>query len=445
VLPEDRADVLYHQYDGGGVKIDGPSLLMRKKFAEKYSVSANYYVDLVSSASIDVVTTASPYKEERQQLGLGFDMLNGKTQYSVGFTNSDENDYTANQASFDISQDMFGDLTTVSFGFSRGWDEVRRRDDDEFSESVDRRTWRLGLSQIVTPTLLLGLSYELVSDEGYLNNPYRSVRYLDPDSPVGYAVPERDLPAHAREQRGIDQRALLPAVSRRRVWRVPLLHRHVGHRLDDREDRLHAPVAREMDLRGWLSLLRPAAADFYSDLFPRADAQNFLARDKELSTFTSHMITVGATYELPPLGWHFVQKSTVNLYYDQILYDYQDFRDVREGGTPGHRARLQLRRGRDPAVLQRLVLSDDPAADRRDLSAGDRSAFSLQDRSHEFRGGGGLAQHGHEITIQIRHRLDLQLGEMTRHRCTHRPDIVDVVSARATPRDVRIRSGSAAA
>ena len=63
--------------------------------------------------------------------------------------------------------------------------------------------------------------------------------------------------------------------------------------------------------------------------------QNFLARDKELSTFTSHMITVGATYELPPLGWHFVQKSTVNLYYDQILYDYQDFRDVREGGTPG--------------------------------------------------------------------------------------------------------------
>ena len=24
VLPEDRADVLYHLYDGGGVEIDGP-------------------------------------------------------------------------------------------------------------------------------------------------------------------------------------------------------------------------------------------------------------------------------------------------------------------------------------------------------------------------------------------------------------------------------------
>jgi len=42
-----------------------------------------------------------------------------------------------------------------------------------------------------------------------------------------------------------------------------------------------------------------AAADFYSDLFPRADFQNFLARDKELSTFTSHMLSLGATYELP--------------------------------------------------------------------------------------------------------------------------------------------------
>src|SRR4249920_1760531 len=80
VLPDDRADVMYHRYDGGGVTIDGPSLLLRKKFAEKYSVSANYYVDMVSSASIDVMTTASPYKEERTQGSFGFDMLQGKTQ-----------------------------------------------------------------------------------------------------------------------------------------------------------------------------------------------------------------------------------------------------------------------------------------------------------------------------------------------------------------------------
>ncbi|MEQ1581261.1 MAG: hypothetical protein ABL964_11760, partial [Steroidobacteraceae bacterium] len=112
VLPEDRADLLYHRYEGGGVKIDGPSLLVRKKFAEKYSVSANYYVDMVSSASIDVLTTASPYKEERKQESLGVTYLRGKSTYSLDYSNSKENDYTANTASFGISQDMFGDLTT---------------------------------------------------------------------------------------------------------------------------------------------------------------------------------------------------------------------------------------------------------------------------------------------------------------------------------------------
>ena len=33
VLPEDRADVMFHSYDGGGVTIDGPSVLVRKDIA----------------------------------------------------------------------------------------------------------------------------------------------------------------------------------------------------------------------------------------------------------------------------------------------------------------------------------------------------------------------------------------------------------------------------
>ena len=58
VLPEDRADAMYHYYDGGGVQIDGPSLLMRKQVGKSFSFFGNYYVDSISSASIDVVTTA---------------------------------------------------------------------------------------------------------------------------------------------------------------------------------------------------------------------------------------------------------------------------------------------------------------------------------------------------------------------------------------------------
>jgi hypothetical protein len=72
-LPEDRADALYHLYDGGGVKASGPALLVRKSMADRVSLSASYYVDMVSNASIDVVTTASPFDERRTEFGLGLE------------------------------------------------------------------------------------------------------------------------------------------------------------------------------------------------------------------------------------------------------------------------------------------------------------------------------------------------------------------------------------
>ena len=335
VLPEDRADVLYHRYDGGGVTIDGPSVLLRKKFAEKYSVSANYYMDMVSSASIDVMTTASPYTEERTQGSLAFDLLQGKTQYSVSYTLSDESDYTANTASFDLSQDIFGDLVTVSFGFSQGWDEVRKNGDNTFEETVDRRNYRFGLQLIVTPRLMTGLNYEAITDEGFLNNPYRSVRYLDETSARGFSF-QPELYPHTRTSNAvaINARYFLPHRASVHgeyryftdTWGIDANTASIGY--------TH-PWGKRWIFEAGYRWYDQSAADFYSDLFPRADAQNFLARDKEFSTFTSHMFSLGATYELASLGWDRLRRSTVNLFYDRINYQYDDFRDITAGGAPG--------------------------------------------------------------------------------------------------------------
>ncbi len=126
VLPEDRFDVLYHRYQGGGVTVDGPSILVRKKIGDSFSVAANYYVDMISSASIDVLSTASPYTGEPQAVQPRGLVPTGKSTYSAGVINSDEADYKAKTGYFNISQDMFGDLTTVSFGFTRGKNDVMR-------------------------------------------------------------------------------------------------------------------------------------------------------------------------------------------------------------------------------------------------------------------------------------------------------------------------------
>ena len=105
VLPEDRSDIMYHGYDGGGLQVDGPSVLVRKGVKDRVSVWANYYVDMISSASIDVVSTASEYTEEREEKSLGFDYLHGKTFMGLSYTNSEESDYSAHSVRFGISQE----------------------------------------------------------------------------------------------------------------------------------------------------------------------------------------------------------------------------------------------------------------------------------------------------------------------------------------------------
>ena len=334
VLEDDRADLMYHLYDGGGVRIDGPALLVRKKFEEKYAVSASYYVDMVSSASIDVVTTASPYTEERTQYGLGAEYLRGKSTYRLGFSNSTENDYEADTASIAISQDMFGDLTSLQLSFARGWDKVFRRGDSAFSDRLDRRVYGVDLTQVATKSLLLGLSWETITEEGFLNNPYRSVRYLDADAAAGFAFePERYPRTRTGNALAARGRHFLP-------WRaaVQLEYRWYtdswGIRAHTAQLGYTHPVGPRLVLDAHYRWYTQDAADFYADLFPRSNFQNFLARDKELSTMSSQTIGVSASYEFSLPGADVFKKTTLNLKYDYILFDYDDFRDLRVTGVP---------------------------------------------------------------------------------------------------------------
>jgi len=158
VLPEERLDLLYHRYDGGGVTVDGPSVLVRKNVGDSVSVGLNYYVDNVTSASIDVKVSASEYTEKRDEYSISVDYLRQKTTMSVSYTNSDESDYTAETWSMGISQDMFGDLTTVSMSFAYGDNTVEQNGNPNFKEDTEVRSYRVGLSQIFTKNLIMAFA-----------------------------------------------------------------------------------------------------------------------------------------------------------------------------------------------------------------------------------------------------------------------------------------------
>jgi len=327
VLPEERADVLYHRYDGGGAKIDGPSLLVRKNLGDSVSVGLNHYVDNVTSASIDVLVSASPYTEKRDENSINLDYLRQKTTMSLGYTRSQESDYDATTLNLGISQDMLGDLTTVSMSFALGDNVVQQNGNDAFEEDAQVRSYRVGVSQIVTKDLVMALTFETITDEGYLNNPYRSVRYVDAGSANGYSFQQEVYPRTRTSQaialRGnyyLPQRAAIHAGVRvfKDTWDIDATTFEVGYTL---------PYGEAWIFEASYRLHDQSDAEFYSDLFPFQDAQNYLARDKELSSFTSTTFGLGASYEFGR-GWSAIDRGSLNLQLDWIQFDYDNFRDL---------------------------------------------------------------------------------------------------------------------
>ncbi|MCX2783618.1 DUF3570 domain-containing protein [Microbulbifer thermotolerans] len=335
VLPEERADIMYHSYSGGGVTIDGPSLLVRKNVGNSLSLSANYYVDMISGASIDVQATASRYTEQRDEYSLGADYLVDKTTLSVGYTNSSENDYEANTFSFGVSQAFFGDLSTLDLRVSYGSDDVYRNGDDNFAAEAEHRRYALSWNQILTQKLIAELSVETVSDEGFLNNPYRSVRYLDPTSGSGFSYQPELYPstrnsdaAAIRFKYYLPYRAAIKGEYRRYAdsWGIVAdnIEFRYTHPLEEKDQWI---------LEGKARVYKQTGADFYSDLFPYLNATNFRARDKELSDYSNASIGIGVSYVLPDRWSLFNRKNTLSLYWDYIYFDYENFRDVTVHGS----------------------------------------------------------------------------------------------------------------
>ena len=330
-LPDDRADILYHLYDGGGVEIDGPSVLVRKKAGKNLSVVGSYYVDMVSSASIDVVTTASPYTEERKQWSLGADYLRGDTTLRVGYTNSKESDYDANTYNFSVSQDMFGSLTTLTLSYALGNDTVGKSGDPAFEKNLDKQSYGVGLTQIFTKNLIATLNFETMTDEGYLNNPYRSVRYLNASDSMGrgYSFEEELYPnTRTSNALGIRARYFLPYRAA-----IESEYRYFTDTWDIESHTASLTYVqpwRDFTFEGKVRYHDQTGAHFYRDLFARSEATNFRGRDKELSPLTSYTYRLKASYAFLNDGesWGFIKKGTVTASVDMLHIDYHDFSDL---------------------------------------------------------------------------------------------------------------------
>jgi hypothetical protein len=346
VLPDDRADIFYSKYSGGGMDITGESVLVRKKFTENFAVEANYFVDKVSGASIDVLSQASQIKDERKQKTGTIEYVHDKTTYTATYINSVERDYRSNTSSFSLKQDMFGDLTTLALAFSNTTDTVGENDGGCGCYNGSRppeiiwlghagsRSYDVDLSQILTKNLIAGVNFNVITDQGYLANPYRSVRFLDtgPGAGNGYSLGSQVYPdtrtstaIQVEAKYFLPYRAAVTGSYRyfRDTWSI------VGNTYEI--DYTH-PISNIWILEGRFRYYKQTHANFYSDLFAYADEYRFEARDQDLAAQDNYTVGAKATYAFLPNGWRMFKRATVTADLSRITFHYLDFRNIKYYG-----------------------------------------------------------------------------------------------------------------
>jgi predicted porin len=190
------------------------------------------------------------------------------------------------------------------------------------------------LSQILSKNSLLNVNWETVTEEGYLNNPYRSYRIKD-TSLLGYSY-ELENQKYPRTRTSnalafrlkyfLPYRAALSSEYRyfHDTWGISASNIEIGYTHPLKENWI-------FDVR--YRYYTQNAALFYSDLF--TEEKTYMGRDKELSSYRDQTIGLGVSYEFKPEQWSFIDRGSLNLSLDYIRFDYNDFRDVTAGGPAG--------------------------------------------------------------------------------------------------------------
>jgi len=321
VLPEEKSEVGYHYFDGGGVEVDGVTLLVRKNIANKFSLYSAYHHDSISGASPDVLAGASAYTEDRDEFTVGAQYLYDNSVLDLSYTNSEEDDYQSDTVNFDISHEMFGALTKVNIGASLGSDTVERNDLASFSEDADRYLFRAGVSQVITKTLVLGFDYEATVEEGFLNNPYRFVFVNGVSLGSGSEEYPDTRTGQAFALKGIkywQHRASSSIAYRfyRDTWDVR------AHTLDLNYSQY---IGNQWVADIYGRYYTQDEAFFYSDNF--VTPLRFMARDKELSSFDSYSIGGRIKYDLFK-NTKYLRSGSLNLAVEYLQFDYDNYSGI---------------------------------------------------------------------------------------------------------------------
>ncbi len=200
-----------------------------------WSFGGRYLVDVVSAASVDIVSTASRRWEEVRHVG-SVDTAYKPHELGVSASGnvSIEPDYQSFTGGGTLSQDLLDKNLTLLLGYSHGHDIAGRTGTSfsVFSRKLNIDSFKGGATILVNPATVLSFVGDFVHESGDSSKPYRYVPLFAPgtDVPLG-ASP--DLVTQRLTSRALEQ---LPTQRDRFATTARLAHRFLTStvRLDER-------------------------------------------------------------------------------------------------------------------------------------------------------------------------------------------------------------------
>lgn len=154
-----------------------------------WNVGGNFLVDVISAASPDIVSEASPpYTEQRYAGGL-----NGGYKYKIYSAQaqgnySQEPDYISRGGGIALQADLNDKLITPRIGGNFNHDSIGRGPNN-FISTLDTTEIEAGVTLVLSPTSLLLISGTAQFERGDQSKPYRYVPMFDPNLVAPYVRP----------------------------------------------------------------------------------------------------------------------------------------------------------------------------------------------------------------------------------------------------------------
>jgi hypothetical protein len=155
------------------------------------TLGASYVADVVSSASIDVVSNATTHMSDfRSEITGSLTQKLRATTLSASYIYSIEHDYESHTANLGVSQDLFQRNTTLALGLTFVHNAVGRSGDQTFHRQLIVAGAGASWTQVLSRKTIGQLSYTFTFNDGFQASPYRFVPVLGPMGEVDFKVPE---------------------------------------------------------------------------------------------------------------------------------------------------------------------------------------------------------------------------------------------------------------